>query len=304
MRAIFVFWTHPMNSKDLKGYNKQRNPKNKIQLHDFEQEVQKYSAVSAKKYIGETTLYTDSNGYRYLDSIGLLEYYDNVDIDLLNDFNNNINFNSGYFWTTGKTYAICKQTEPFVFLDLDFVIKEKLPADFSKYDLVHNQWELQRGKFYLSESKLNDIDLPYWYRGMLMPNTSFLQINNLDLLKDYWYLHSHLLQKYGYSEVDESIWLLADQGILSFVIRKMKLNVCTLEHPTYIEDGEFEEKDMLKYGAVSQYVPIAKSDSRLIDYYHMWLDKRWFINDIEAKNIFLEKVKRDIKNVSKNETLL
>jgi hypothetical protein len=296
--VVFVFWTDPMFSKNLKGYNKDRNSENKLLLHDYEIEIQKLSALSAKKFIGNTTLYTDTNGLTYLKSIGLDSYYDNINTELLDKFNTR-DFDKGYFWTSGKTYVICNQSNPFVFLDLDFVVKEQLPSEFFECDLVHNQWELQRGKFYLSESKLTEINLEYWWHGMLMPNTSFLIVNKLELLKEYWKLHNSLILKYGKSKVDETIWLLADQGILSFVIRKLKLNVFTIEPNIFVEKGEYDFKN-IKYGAVPYYINMDWNNYKKINYYHMWLDKQLVHGSEKIKQKFMSRTYKELLEVIPN----
>lgn len=292
--AIFVFWSAPMFSSDLRGYNKDRNEYTEsLFLHDYEIQIQKLSALSAKKHIGKTILYTDYVGLVYLKSIGLDSYYDEINTDLLTEFNKQ-KFNKGYFWTSGKTYVICKQENPFIFLDLDFVIKEKIPNEFKSCDLVHNQWELQRGKFYISKDKLKNINLPYHYNGMLMPNTSFLLVNTVSLLKEYWKLHQYLLDKYGNTKVDESIWLLADQGILAFVIRKFNLDVYTIEKYVYIEDGELKDSKILKYGGVPQYVDFKLDNFKKIDYYHMWLDKAYVHSNSGVKKMFMDKINKEL----------
>lgn len=302
-KAIFVFWSTPMLSSDLKGYNKKRNVNSKIHLKDYELLVQKHSALSAKKHIGKTVLYTDTQGYNYLQSVDLIKYYDEVKTELLDNFNEN-EFNKGYFWTSGKTYVICNQTEPFVFLDLDFVIKEEIPKVFTECDLVHNQWELQRGKFYLSDTKLKNTELPYFYEGMLMPNTSFLLVNNLELLKDYWKLHKHLLNKFGKDLVDESIWLLADQGILAFVIRKHQADVYTLENYIYIENGEFENESIIPFGGVPQYVDFKLKKFQKIKYYHMWIDKNLLLNDTKKRTTYIQNTEKEISKLEGKKKLL
>lgn len=303
MNSVFVFWSEPMFSSESKGYNKDRNPEETIKLHDFEIEIQKLSALSAKKYIGNTTLYTDRNGFEYLSDIGLTEYYDNVDTELLDEFNKS-DFNKGYFWTSGKTYVICKQTEPFVFLDLDFIVKEYLNInEFKKYHCVHTQWELQRNKFYVDEPKLKTLNLPYYYTGMLYPNTSFLYINDTNILSEYWELHKSIIYNNNLNEVDESIWLMADQGILPFTFRKLKSNVACLEPFMYIEDGERTHQE-IKYGIVPHKLYYKNSDVIDLKYYHVWLDKSQLLNNKNKKELFLKDIRLEIENINKPRTIL
>lgn len=306
MRCIFVFWSKPYFYKKFnKGYNKEKNIKFEgLSLLDFEKSFIKLSSISASKYVGKSILYTDTIGYEYFKQNGLLEYYDEVDVDLLNYFDNTYDFNAGYFWTSAKTFVICKQTTPFIFCDLDFILQEEIKLnDLSRFDIVHNQWEMQRGKFYVSYEKLSKLNLPYFYKGMLYPNTSFLFVNNIECLKEYWKLHEKIILNKNIDYNDESIWLLADQGILPFVMRKLNLKVNSLENHTYIEDGE-RNSDKVNVGVIPYRIQYSNQQNITLKYHHVWLNKKNMLLNEKAANDFIQKSEQIINNINKSNTII
>ena len=66
IKAIFVNWTKPFFFKeDAQGYNKIKLndlPDNEYDVVDYELLIQKIAVLSAKKYVGQTKLYTDNVG--------------------------------------------------------------------------------------------------------------------------------------------------------------------------------------------------------------------------------------------------
>ena len=127
MKVIFVNWTKPTSSSEANIL------------------MQKASIISAKKYTGlPIKLYTDTNGYEEFKKNGILELVDEVDTELLNslDF-----VNGDQFWTSGKIISICNEEPPFIFMDLDLILKSELPKWIYDYDLVHTHWEIIRGEY-------------------------------------------------------------------------------------------------------------------------------------------------------------
>lgn len=275
MNSIFVYWTKPYLYKNnsVKYNLKKHESLDGIDLLDFEIEFTKTSALCASKYVGKSILYTDSLGYEVFQKYDLIKYYDEVNIELLNTFNSKYDFDAGTYWTSGKTYVICNQLNPFIFLDLDFIIQDNIDEDkLSKYDLVHNQWELSRNELYVSEKKFNQLDLPYYYPNNLYPNTSFLYVNNNILLKEYWDVHEKIIMN---DDVETGIdtWLLADQGILGFIARFMKLDIGCLEEYAYISYAD--KITDINYGGLPHKIYFGKYNHVPVNYYHIWLEKEY-----------------------------
>jgi len=309
MNSIFVYWTKPYLYKNNSiEYNSDKHNWVKgVDLLSYEVEYTKTSALSASKYVGKSILYTDSLGYEVFKKYNLLECYDEINVDLLNEFTDNHTFDAGTYWTSGKTYVICNQKEPFIFLDLDFILLEKVDYGLLKnYDLIHNQWELSRNELYVSNNKFKQLDLPYYYPNNLYPNTSFLYVNNITLLKEYWELHKKIIYN---TEVETGVdtWLLADQGILGYIARFMKLNIGCLEECAYIsnaDDWKYPDGVDLNYGGMPYKVYLGKYKSISIKYYHVWLHKVKLIEKEEERTLFSNKMNTLIKNLEKGTTLL
>ena len=138
---------------------------------------------------------------------------------------------------------------------------------------------------------------------MLYPNTSFLYINNTTLLSEYWKLHESIIYNKNLTKVDESIWLMADQGILPFTFRKLKSKVACLERFMYIEDGERIHQE-IKYGIVPHKMYYKNSDVIDLKYYHVWLEKSELLKNKNKKSLFLKDINLQIKNISKPKTIL
>ena len=299
MKVVFVQWTAPYFQREQSaGYNKEKlNEVTHFELLDYEQEFQKLSALKAKKHVGETILYTDTHGLAYLKSVGMVKYYDSINTTLLDSLDyDNI---AGKYWTTGKSYVISQIKGPFIFCDLDLYINERVDVDsLSKYDLIHNQWELERSKFYVDD-KLPNLNLPYSYSNMLYPNTSFLYINNSELQKEYWKLHKAVIEGNNFDPKDECLWLLADQGILGYAARHLKCKIGTLEKDIFISETNFNQED-LKYGAIPKYLPGNENDHIKINYHHIWLTKRLIRTNSKLRKEFIQITKAQISEFTKN----
>ena len=235
MKAIHVNWTKPFFEKHrLRGHGfetlKNLNSKTYDQL-DSQLLYTMVSAANWKKHNGPIKLYTDSIGASFYQRFGLLDLYDEVDINFLNGYSKS-NVDAAYFWTSGKIKCLAHQTEPFVFLDQDMIIRDKIPGWVRTNDLTVAHWEIGRGYYYFDKEKfeseithipwINNYNVDDW-----SPNTSFLCFNNMDLLKEYHEWHKKLVTTNG-ENIPEWFWLLTDQGILGHIIRENDYHVNTL----------------------------------------------------------------------------
>ena len=159
------------------------------------------SAANWKKYNGNIKLYTDSIGASFYQRFGLLDLYDEIDINFLNGYSKS-NIDPAYFWTSGKIKCLAHQTEPFVFLDQDMIIRNKLPEWTRVNDLTIAHWEIGRGYYYFNKEKwdkeIKHIEWPKDYdENDWSPNTSYLQFNNPDIIKEYHQWHKKLVTTNG-----------------------------------------------------------------------------------------------------------
>ena len=288
MKTIFVNWTKPFfHKKDAEGYNKIKMADvddSEYSIVDYELLIQKVAVLRAKKHIGLTKLYTDTIGYEFYEKMGMLDLWDEIDVDTLNTFNDeNQNVMAGKFWTTGKSIVVGKQTEPFLFLDSDFIVRGELPKWIFDYDLVHTHWEIQRGEFFVSNNQIEEIGgIEDFAQNMLMPNTSFLYINNSELCKDYLKKHLSIINR-EYDYIPEWLWLLADQGIMGYSARKLDLKVESLENTIYVSYPEIDDS---KVGCGLFWVKNPQHiEHSNLNYEHIWFTKHRFKTDLDYREL-------------------
>jgi hypothetical protein len=302
MKAIFVNWTAPFfHKQDAQGYNHLKMfelPDNEYDIVDYELLIQEVAVRSAKKYIGTTKLYTDKVGYEFYEKKGMLGLWDEVDVDTLENFNNEYpEVNPGRFWTTGKSIVIGKEPTPYLFLDLDFIVRGHLPSWVNDFDLVHTQWEIQRGEFFVFEHQLDKIGgISDFAQNMMMPNTSFILMNCEKLRDEYLKKHIDLITR-KYDEIPEWLWLLADQGIMGYSARKCKSRVETIENRLYMS---YPELPILGNKLPGKGLFWVKDPNRVdheenLDYYHVWLEKYYYKTNVEFRNTKVKELTEELE---------
>ena len=293
MKAIHVNWTKPFFEKDrLRGHGFESIKNLKSETYnqlDYQLLYTMVSIVNWKIHNGPIKLYTDSIGASFYQRFGILDLYDEVDINFLNGYSKS-KVDAAYFWTSGKIKCLAHQTEPFVFLDQDMIIREKLPNWTYVNDLTIAHWEIGRGYYYFDKEKFEkEITHVPWIKNYNVddwsPNTSFLQFNNIELLKEYHEWHKKLVTTNG-EHVPEWFWLLTDQGILGHIIRENDYHVNTLTNKISLSHhNNIDGMNRYKGKAEKWYNPISPDTNKELQFEHVWLDKinihmlqtdRWF----------------------------
>ena len=296
MKAIHVNWTKPYFEKHrLRGHGFEviKNIKSDTYVQpDYQLLYTISSALNWKKYNGPIKLYTDSIGASFYQRFGILDLYDEIDIKFLNNYSKS-DIDAAYFWTSGKIKCLAHQTEPFVFLDQDMIVREKLPKWTRVNDLTIAHWEIGRGYYYFNKEKFeSEITHIPWIENYNVddwsPNTSFLLFNNLDLLKKYHAWHKHLVSTHGKTDIPEWFWLLTDQGILGHIVRENDYKVnCLTNKIALAHHNTIIDRDRYKGKAEKWYLPENPNLDKEVKFEHVWLDK---INtqNLETKKWFKE----------------
>lgn len=302
MKAIHVNWTKPFFERHrLRGHGFETTRSIQSDCYDQPDYQVLYTMLSAiywKKLNGPIKLYTDSIGLLFYQQFGMLDLYDEVDIDFLDGYSKT-NVDPAFFWTSGKIKCLAHQTSPFVFLDQDMMIKSKLP-EFTA-DVVATHWEIPRGYYYFEkedwEKQITHIDFPEDYNTSdWSPNTSFLLFNNLDVVKHYHDWHKKLVNTNG-AHVPEWFWLLTDQGILGHVIREHEFVTDTLTDRIFLANSNYSDKSHRQFGkSEAWYYPVDANRNKdlSIIWEHVWFNKITFGISEEAK---LSETKRFFKDV-------
>lgn len=304
MKVIFVNWTAPFFFRtEAQGYNHLKMldlPENEYDIVDYELLIQKVAVKSAKKHIGLTKLYTDKIGFEFYKKKGMLTLWDEIDVDTLENFNKDYpDVNAGKFWTTGKSIIIGKEPIPYLFLDLDFIIRSKLPSWIKNFDLVHTHWEIQRGEIFVFEHQVDKIGgIQDFVQNMMMPNTSFVYMNSEILRDEYLKKHLDLITR-KYEKIPEWLWLIADQGIMGYSVRKCNSSVETIENNYYVCYPELPVLGPKLHGKGLYWVkdPNRIDHDENLDYYHVWLDKYYFHISSEFKKNKMEELTIELSNI-------
>lgn len=298
-KVIFVNWTQPF------FYN---NKGKEYDLVDYEILINKVSVINARKFLKvPIKLYTDDVGYSFYEKHNMLELFDEIDVDTLNKHNEHT-LDAGKWWTSGKSIAIGKEESPFLFLDNDFIVRSELPKSIFDYDLVHTHWELHRGKYFVTDELIKEYEVPInnFNQRMLMPNTSFVFMNDKRLQENYYSNHVNVVLT-EYKDIPEWLWLLSDQSILGYCARELNSKVGCIEDKTYLG---FSEEQL--FSDVSQkdcgYSPmwVDSNSSNIIGnfkYWHIWLDKFTIQKDLKYRKFVINKL-NNILNENKDKVLM
>lgn len=275
-KVIFVNWTKPFfHRKDAEGYNKLKmsnHTSNEYSMVKYELELTKIAIKSAKKYTNQIIkLYTDDIGYEYYKKENVLELFDEIDTDTLNKYNEQ-ELNAGKFWTSGKSIAMGNEPSPYLFLDNDFILQSEIPTELFDSDLCVTHWEIQRGDFFATNEMVNSLGykIRNFNQNMLMPNTSFVFMNNENLRKSYLESHLEIINQ-NHRKIPEWLWLISDQGILGYEARNLDLNVKSIENQIYLSFWESYEIENT-CGFTPMWIGQDNEDNKL-RYYHVWFDK-------------------------------
>lgn len=289
MKGIHVNWTKPYFHKHrLRGYGFESTRQLASKTYEQPDYQVLYTILSALhwKKNGPISLYTDSIGAAFYQQLGILDMYDEVNVKFLNGYSKT-DVDPAYFWTSGKIKVLANQSEPFVFLDQDMIIRTKLPNYIFNKDITVAHWEIPRGYYYFDKERWDrDIKHVDWIENYhvddLSPNTSFLYFKDPKIIKDYHALHKKLVNTNG-EEVPEWFWLLTDQGILGHVIRQNDYKVQTLTDKIFLA-GVNHGTPETRYKGISEswyypaidYKEYINEDKEDLDWYHVWIDKIHF----------------------------
>lgn len=275
MKGIFVNWTEPFKERHrLRGHAFKVYRDNNFEEYTTTDQEILYTILSVgywKKYNGPTKLYTDHTGYDYYKKLNLLCLWDEIDVETLSNYKS---VDGGQFWTSGKSYCIGLEKPPFVFLDLDFIVRQKLPDWVYSSDVCIPYWEIPRGYYYPTKEQFDSIK--HWKPkdnfsyNMLIPNTSFLYINHLGVQKEY--LEEHLKAVNTKDEIPEWFWLVTDQGLFGQSLRNNNVLPQTLTDKVFLADFERGGSDVGRAESFFYQLNHDKSKDEL-NWFHVWFRK-------------------------------
>lgn len=289
MKIIFVNWTKPFFERNnFNGYKKYstldcEGDSYFLPEHDIIMQIASITSARIKTGL-PIKLITDNIGKAYYEKIGILDLFDEVDTNTLESINDEYDINPAQFWTSGKIISICKETPPFIFMDLDLILKSQLEDWIFNYDVVHTHWELSRGYLYIEKHMVDcfNLNLPKFDERMLIPNTSFLFVNNKTVLENYLEQHLEIVTR-KFDVVHDWLWLMSDQHILGYTIRDLNVKVTSFFDKTYVQFPDIVED---RPGYLPEWIHIPqKHEEKPLEFEHVWLDKSKIIHNPGFKTL-------------------
>lgn len=276
MKGVHVNWTRPFFERHRlrgHGFKIQRELQDSYTQPTYQILYTILSVLRWKQFNGPIKLYTDTIGLQFYKSIGIDKLYDEINTEILDNY---IEIDAAHFWTSGKIHCLQFETEPFTFLDQDFIVRGKIPSHST--DIAIGHWEIPRGYYYFTreqfDREVSHYKLPDDYNpNAWIPNTSFMQINNIEVIKNYVEEHKKMVSTN--EEVPEWFWLLTDQGVLGHTIRHFNYSVDSLTDKIFLSDSDYGNESTRAQGlSEAWYYPMnANLDKDSLEWEHVWLAK-------------------------------
>lgn len=276
MKGVHVNWTRPFFERHRlrgHGFKIQRELQDSYTQPNYQILYTILSILRWKQLNGPIKLYTDTIGLQFYQSLGIDKLYDEIDTSVLDSYTE---IDAAHFWTSGKIHCLQFETEPFTFLDQDFIVRGKVPNH--ETDIAIGHWEIPRGYYYFTKEQFNQevshYKLPEDYNpNAWIPNTSFMQINNIEVIKHYVEEHKKMVNTKN--EVPEWFWLLTDQGVLGHTIRHFNYSVDSLTDRIFLSDSDYGNESTRAQGlSEAWYYPMNANHAKdSLEWEHVWLAK-------------------------------
>ena len=171
----------------MNGFHTLRFRNENSSLGDFELFVMLISALKWRERNGKISLVTDSRGKKFIEDMGVIDAWDEVD-NCLDDMNT-LRWNENSFWAGSKLFALSRQSAPCVMIDLDFILWQHI--DFRTYGIniatIHR--EQVNNSIYPGESHFRFHDgwqLPHYLDWKVEAcNTAFAYFGAQDIIRRY-----------------------------------------------------------------------------------------------------------------------
>jgi len=173
MKIIYTFWTKPLFAKK----------------NIYDSVIYLLLSVNLiKQYASDIIIYTDEYGEL------ILKKFFKTDINIETSLLNNLNLDVSR-WSIPKLYVINKQSQPFLHIDHDVFLWEKI-ENFSNYDITVQSFEINSNFYsFYKELFINFISNnkkihPFFYNHLINDdyagyNCGYLNVYNLDLAKEW-----------------------------------------------------------------------------------------------------------------------
>lgn len=228
MKIIHTFWTQNKNMNPL--LNKGGWLTNEAHFMCWA-----LSCLNAKKYYGSIELFTDEEGYDlFVNKLQLP--YDKVNVIFDKKFSEKIN---GKLWSLAKIYTYGKQEEPFIHIDGDFILWDKINFET---DLLFQNKEIDFDLYndaFITLGQNIDKKIEYFDANFanISYNMGIFGCKNLKFSKYYYNEVFNLLQHIQISKISDLTYIniLLEQNLIYYLSEKLQISHKTI-HPDIEKD--------------------------------------------------------------------
>lgn len=220
--GVYVMWTKPKRAKKAKFF------------FDYELVVLALSSVFYRHCNNQKTImYTDTPGYEFFKEKDLLWVWDEINVDVLDEYERNSTFDS-FYENAGKMRVMATLPLPYLYIDNDAIVAEKFDERFFDFDIVVAHEEKMFDERFKNNVRIYyplkekyiipdgyEFDPSYNWEESPIFNTALLYFNNQELQDKFKYEYERFLHK-NHGEVPKrgrtAQFLFLDQRLLGLII--------------------------------------------------------------------------------------
>ncbi|MFD2565592.1 DUF6734 family protein [Aquimarina rubra] len=220
MKIIQSFWTKPTyhNSDDANARFNGGWPNQKYAFYSFA-----LSALTINRFYNQNELHTDDRGKELFNNLLELPYSDiHTNLEKINNYHPKL-------WAFGKLVSCADQNEPFMHLDNDIFIWNKIPYDINQYDIIAQNIEVnfpgyaKTFKYMLTnfDSVPNELIKNYYKNGKILAhNAGCIGGKNNDFFKELYKTAQDLIEnnQHHFPNIDVGIFNTIFEQQLGFAI--------------------------------------------------------------------------------------
>lgn len=245
-------------------------------------------------------LYVDVMTFRFLEDLGVLEYWDRVDAAVLCEDHE---INKFAFWSSSKLRVLAKQEEPVIMVDYDFIAYTNVVGIDPDSSVIYSYDECGDNAYPTATDKyvrqLVDIP-PYlkWCKNRDAINVSLLEFNNQSFQKEYADQSLAIMKEFTKVHAPKGIYVCYAEQL---VLKQMLLEY-ELKHTSLISNIYDAVKSEFFYDRFNGNGLWSYEKSKL-KFYHIGVDKPKIRQGDQIFNHLLKSINASIPVTTLNKIL-
>lgn len=236
-------------------------------------------------------LYVDVMTFRFLQDLGVLEYWDRVDSVVLCE---EYDINKYSFWSSSKLRVLSKQEEPVVLVDYDFIAYTNVVGIDPDSSVVYSYDECGDNAYPTASDKYirQLINIPpylKWCRNRDAINVSFLEFNDSIFQKEYALQSLAIMKELTSVQAPKGIYVCyAEQLVLKQMLLEYELKHTSLISNIYDAIRSDFFQDRFNGSGLWTY------EKSKLKFYHIGVDKPKIRQNDQTFNHLLKSINSSI----------